>query len=308
VPRTPESVKGRLFDTAHLCDAFELLRLIILYPKTKLMCAVAMQEEHFQFSRRDLDRIVAETFIEQIDYEPELESTNDRAMQLSGDPTLAARLLVLAARQTAGRGRGANRWWASEGALTFSVLLKAEAISLPPSRWPQLALTTGLALCDAIDELFGDSVAASLKWPNDVYLNDAKVCGILIETADGPNSRLVIGIGINVNNRAQSGPSELRGNAISLCEVTGGEIPLVEVLARVLQRLSSRLTWIGSGESDLREEWSRRCLLTGRRVQVDVGDRRVVGTCQGIDADGALLIDTEAGRERCLSGVVAHWN
>jgi BirA family transcriptional regulator, biotin operon repressor / biotin---[acetyl-CoA-carboxylase] ligase len=266
-----------------------------------------MENNDSQFSRNDLDRVVAETLVEQVEYQREIASTNDRALQLSGDSAIPARLLVLTDHQTAGRGRGANRWWASAGALTFSVLFKAEAIPEPPSRWPQLALATGLAVCDTIDTFFGGSAAAGLKWPNDVYVNNAKVCGILVETADGPSARLVIGIGINVNNRIDRAPSELRGNAIALCEVAAREIPLVEVLVGVLQRLSSRLIWIGSGDSELRSEWSRRCLLTGRNVQVSVGARELVGVCQGIDSDGALLIDTKAGCERCLSGVVTHW-
>jgi BirA family biotin operon repressor/biotin-[acetyl-CoA-carboxylase] ligase len=266
------------------------------------------QEVSSHFSRSDMDRIVAETFIEQVDYQREIASTNDRALQLAKEQSVYARLLVLTDKQTLGRGRGANRWWANEGALTFSVLLKAEAISLPPSRWPQLALATGLAVCDAIQDLLGGSAAVGLKWPNDVYLSDRKVCGILVETADGQSARLVLGIGINVNNATDVAPQELRGKAVALCEVARRDMPLVEVLIGVLQRLSSRLSWIGSCENELCKQWRSRCLLTGRIVQIEVGSRRLVGTCLGIDDDGALLIDTDAGRERCLSGVVTHWN
>jgi BirA family biotin operon repressor/biotin-[acetyl-CoA-carboxylase] ligase len=261
-----------------------------------------------QFSPADIDRILAETFIEHVDYQREIGSTNDRALQLAKEPAVAARLLVLADKQTVGRGRGANSWWAADGALTFSVLLKAEAISLPPSRWPQLALATGLAVADALDDVLRGNAAVALKWPNDVYLSNRKVCGILVETADGPSARLVVGIGINVNNRADTAPSELRDKAISVCEVAERTLPLADVLSRVLQRLASRLSWIASCESELQDEWHSRCLLTGRRVQIETGPRHLVGTCLGIDVDGALLLETNDRREKCLSGVVTKWD
>jgi BirA family biotin operon repressor/biotin-[acetyl-CoA-carboxylase] ligase len=264
--------------------------------------------ENAHFSSTDIDHILAETFIEHVDYQHEVGSTNDRALQLAKEPAAAARMLVLTDKQTVGRGRGANSWWAADGALTFSVLLKADAISLPPSRWPQLALATGLAVADALEESLGRNAAVALKWPNDVYLRDRKVCGILVETADGQSARLVIGVGINVNNRADTAPSELRDKVIALCEVAERVVPLAEVLNRVLQRLASRLSWIAACENELQDEWRSRCLLTGRKVQIGSGPRRLVGTCLGIDVDGALLLETDGGRERCLSGVVTKWD
>ena len=263
--------------------------------------------DHFQFSSDDLIRIRAETFIDVVDYQHEIGSTSDRALRLAKESFADGRVLVLADKQTEGRGRGANSWWAADGALTFSVLLKPETISLPPSRWPKLALVTGLAIADAIEDLLGNGIVVSLKWPNDVYIGNRKVCGILVETADGPSARLVFGIGINVNNRSDAAPSELQGKAIALCDVADRQFPLVEVLISVLQRLASRLSWIGTSENELQDDWSSRCLLKGRTVEVEAGPRRLIGTCLGIDVDGALLIDTASGRERCLSGVVTHW-
>lgn len=261
-----------------------------------------------QFSPADIERILAETFIEQVDYQHEIGSTNDRALQLAKEPASAARLLVLADEQTAGRGRGANSWWAAKGALTYSVLLRADAILLPPSRWPQLGLVTGLAVADGVEDCLGDSAAAALKWPNDVYLCNRKVCGILVETADGQNARVILGIGINVNNRSDAAPSELRDRAIALCEIAERRLALADVLIRVLRRLEKRLSWIVSRENELQDEWRRRCLLTGREVQIETGSRLVVAMCLGIDANGALLLETDNGRETCLSGVVTKWH
>jgi BirA family biotin operon repressor/biotin-[acetyl-CoA-carboxylase] ligase len=261
-----------------------------------------------QFSPADIERILAETFIQQVDYQHEIGSTNDQALQLAKESTSVARLLTLADEQTAGRGRGANSWWAANGALTCSVLLKADAIVMPQSRWPQLAMVTGLAVADAVEDCLGDSAVVALKWPNDVYLRNRKVCGILVETADGQNARLILGIGINVNNRSDAAPIELRDKAISLCEVTERRLALADVLIGVLRRLEERLSWIVSCESELQDEWRRRCLLTGREVQIETDSRQLIGTCVGINADGALLLETGNGCETCLSGVVTQWD
>jgi BirA family transcriptional regulator, biotin operon repressor / biotin---[acetyl-CoA-carboxylase] ligase len=261
-----------------------------------------------RFSSTDVDRILAETFIEHVDYQREIASTNDHALMVAQEQFAGGPLLVLADQQTAGRGRGANSWWAADGALTFSVLIKPDKTSLPPSRWPQLALVAGLAIADAIEDVLGGAIEPRLKWPNDVYLSNRKACGILVETADGPSARLVFGIGINVNNRSDTAPSELQGKIIALCDLATRQLPLVEVLINVLQRLASRVSWIRSSENELQEHWRRRCMLTGRTVEVEAGPRRLIGTCIGIDVDGALLLDTANGRERCLSSIVTHWD
>lgn len=250
----------------------------------------------------DLERIRAETFVTQIEFHDELPSTNDRALELAEKRAPLAPLLVLTAAQTAGRGRGSNRWWADGGALTFSLLLQAEAPQLPQRDWPQLSLTAGLAVCEAVEELVEQ--ATLLKWPNDVYLRGRKVCGILVEVPRNQQGLLVVGIGINVNNSSRSAPAELQNTVIALCDVGGRQFALNDALRIVLNRLSQRISLIGKRDDELRDCWRRRCLLTGRAVHVDLGVRQVSGICRGIDDQGALLVHTKHGTERCFAGVV----
>ncbi|MGD9634438.1 MAG: biotin--[acetyl-CoA-carboxylase] ligase [Pirellulales bacterium] len=256
------------------------------------------------FSPADLDRVLTETFVDRVDYRQEMASTNTRTLELAGEaPEGRSCCLVLADRQTAGRGRGANSWWSAGGALTFSVLFRTPEFDLPVSRWPQMSLTVGLAVCEAAESLLpGANVA--LKWPNDVYLDGRKLAGILVETADNRQGSVVLGIGINVNNSSLLAPQELRDKAISLRDVAGRDIPRIDVLVAVLRRLAMRIDWLAAGIDELQETWSRRCLLTGRGVEIELPARRIAGHCQGIDRDGALLVATDAGIERCLSGVV----
>jgi BirA family transcriptional regulator, biotin operon repressor / biotin---[acetyl-CoA-carboxylase] ligase len=261
--------------------------------------------DELRFSRDELDRIVAETFVERVEHRAELASTNSRALELAGEES-AACTLVVADRQTDGRGRGANRWWSAAGALTFSVLLKPDRLSLPTRRWPQVSLTTGLAVCDAVDELLGDS-AARLKWPNDVYLDGRKVCGILVEANDGRERNLVVGVGVNVNNSASSAPAELRATSVALCDVAGRSLPRVDVLIAILQQLARQLDRLGRNLEELPTQWTRRCLLTGRRVEIELTAGRRTGVCRGIDAEGALILETDGGTERFVSGVVTRF-
>jgi BirA family biotin operon repressor/biotin-[acetyl-CoA-carboxylase] ligase len=166
----------------------------------------------------------------------------------------------------------------------------------------------GLAVCEAVESLVpGANVA--LKWPNDVYLDGRKLAGILVETADGKQGSVVLGIGINVNNSSLVAPPELRDKAIALRDVAGRDLPRIEVLLAVLQRLTLRIDWLAAGIDDFQETWSRRCLLTGRDIEIEVlPSRRIAGRCQGIDREGALLIATDTGIERCLSGVVTRFD
>jgi BirA family transcriptional regulator, biotin operon repressor / biotin---[acetyl-CoA-carboxylase] ligase len=258
------------------------------------------------FSQADLERILAETFIDRVDYCPQVPSTNSRALQLAEETPDGSACLVLTDHQSAGRGRGGNSWWSTRGALTFSVLFRTPDFDLPVSRWPQLSLTVGLAVCEAIESLVPGATPA-LKWPNDVYILNRKLSGILVEAADGSRGSIVLGIGVNVNNSLELAPPEIRDKAIALCDATRVELRLVDVLVAVLERLAARMKWLAAGIDDLQETWSRRSLLTGKNVVIELPTRRIAGLCRGIDRDGALLVDTDSGLERCLAGVVVHF-
>ncbi len=256
------------------------------------------------FSAEDLRRIQTETFVTAMEHHAELDSTNNRALaiaaQESHDETC---VLVLTSQQTAGRGRGKNRWWSDRGSLTFSLLLNCKKLAVPVAKWPQTSLLVGLAVCDCFDEILGDATAR-VKWPNDVYLDGRKACGILIESADYRRNLLVVGVGVNVNNSATSAPHPLRETAISLSDVAQKPLVEVEVLVSLLRRVESRLKEVAAGQIDLRAEWRPRCLLTGRSIEVLAGDSMIAGRCLGIDQDGALVLETPNGPTRLFSGVV----
>jgi len=254
----------------------------------------------------DGDALRANTFLRHLELHDTLDSTNNRAAELARDANIELPALVAARHQTAGRGRGQNKWWAADGALTFTVLLEPAALGIESEKWPQLSLATGVALCDALQQL-APAAACGIKWPNDVMIDGSKVCGILIESPGGAapaKDRLVIGIGINVNNSWRSAPHEVGPSGTALCDVTGSQHDLQAVLVQTLQALEVRLRQIASGDSRLPEAWQRLCWLTEQGVEVQVGDRWITGICLGVDSDGVLLVEDENGVHHVRSGSV----
>ena len=188
-------------------------------------------------------------------------------------------LLIAADRQTAGRGRGTNRWWTGPGSLAFSLLMRnvgwdqrVQASAGPPasvSGAPALAsLAAGLAVVDAIAPLVPGH-QFGIHWPNDVMLDGRKLAGILIEAL--PQGRQVIGIGINTNNSAADAPAEVRSRVATLRDATGRTHDSAELLIFILNRLRERLVELacagshcGTDERTLLAAWSRRSDSAGR--------------------------------------------
>ncbi|NIL97779.1 MAG: biotin--[acetyl-CoA-carboxylase] ligase [Planctomycetales bacterium] len=248
--------------------------------------------------------IAAETFVRQIRQHESVDSTNNAALASCQTDRPQLPLLVLATRQTAGRGRGSNAWWSTHGALTFSLVIQPADLGIDPHLWPQASLTSGLAVCCAVDELLPHDQVL-LKWPNDVYVRNRKVAGVLVELGPRANGTMVIGIGVNVNNTWQNAPAELQEIGTSLQDVTGQSLCLNQVLIAILRQLERQLTRLGHRDEQLAADWQRRCALAGKNVQIVSQGRHTTGACQGIDADGALLLQTADGLARFFSGVVA---
>ncbi|MFP6669779.1 MAG: hypothetical protein VB857_00065, partial [Pirellulaceae bacterium] len=89
----------------------------------------------------DLERIIADTFVEQVQYHETIDSTSTAALESSQQVNLQTPLLVLADQQTAGRGRGSNTWWSATGSLTFSLLIDPAILGIDQREWPQASLT-----------------------------------------------------------------------------------------------------------------------------------------------------------------------
>lgn len=255
-------------------------------------------------------RILQETFVECLEFAPSMESTNDRALAMISAGLPRTPLLVLTERQTGGRGRGSNQWWAARGALTCSLIIDPEMFALPAERRPQMSLTLGLAVCRAIAR-FAPAADVGLKWPNDVLIGDRKTCGILCEVpgriADAANistSWMVLGIGLNVNNRSTTAPQELQSRAIALIDVSPHPLSISEVVIELLRQIERNVHLLATNPEYLMDCWREFDVLRQRRVRLRTNSGDICGTARGIDVDGALLLDTVDGLQRCIAGTV----
>ena len=252
----------------------------------------------------DLQRIESETFVRKIEFHSKLPSTNDLAMTLAEAVEIVLPLLVLCEQQTAGRGRGGNHWWSSDGALTFSLVVEAGSLSFLVNHPTCVSLSAGLAVCETLSEVFS-SEKIGLKWPNDVYLEGKKVCGILTESPSPRSGRLILGIGINVNNSLRTAPSELQSLATSLCDESGKQFELTDLLVRTIQHLEKQIKSLQRDDSQHFKSWQQFCVLQGRSVTLDLGSEQLTGICSGIDVEGHLILQTEAGPRHFSNGVVS---
>lgn len=235
-------------------------------------------------------------------------STNSDAAAL-GREGAEEGTVVIADAQSAGRGRLGRSWVSRPGVnLYMSVLLRP---AIPPARAPQLSLVAGLAVASVLEDVVagagGAVLDARIKWPNDVLVGGRKICGILteIEAEADRVSFIVVGIGVNLNCDADAFPPELRDIATSARLAGGARVDRTLFAARLLaelERLYDR--FLADGFSALCATWNARAALIGSAVTVSGAGEDVSGTCIGIDADGALLVDAGHGPRRVLAGDV----
>lgn len=249
----------------------------------------------------DIDRILRETFVARAEFHPTVGSTNDRAAECAAQDDGELPLLVVADRQTAGRGRGANRWWTGPGALAASLLLDALAVDADCARSPLAALAAGVAVVETVIPLL-PTHEIGIHWPNDVVADGRKLAGILIEVL--PDRRHVIGIGLNVNNPLADAPADLQSTATTLCELAGREFDRTEVLIGLLERLEGELRRLCREPRTVAARADALCLQRGRMLTLSHGQRTMTGRCLGIAPDGALRLETPSGVETLYSGSV----
>lgn len=214
-----------------------------------------------------------------------LPSTNDigRARAEAGMPEGTA---VLAVGQTAGRGRRGRSWASPPGGLYLSVVLRPR---LPVERWTLIGLAMAVGAASAAEAAAG--LPVRVKWPNDLFIEERKVGGILIDTV---GAYAVAGIGINAHVPAP----QLPAGAISL------GVDLVPFAAAVLGELERYYDLLMDGSDEVLRHWKARSATLGRPVVVS-GAEDLEGIADDIDPDGALLVRTASGIRRVAAGDVS---
>jgi len=217
-------------------------------------------------------------------------STNDEAARLA-DGGAPEGTVVWARKQLGGRGRRGRSWASPKGNLYSSTILRPGCAA---ARAAELGFVAALAVGDIVPA----DRAVRLKWPNDVLVDGGKVAGILLESAiaqDGRVEHVVAGIGINVAFAPQLPEMRYPGAAL------GGTVEAA--LERLTRALVTRLAeWRRDGFGAIRGAWLAKAGPLGADLDVRLGDELVRGQFAGVDADGALLLDTSDGRRKIVSG------
>lgn len=220
----------------------------------------------------------------------ETDSTNAEAARLNADP--GGPVWVLARRQTRGRGRRGRAWRDPEGNFAATFLQRPASL---PSEAALRSFVAALALADALEAVAGVGDRLTLKWPNDVLLDGAKLAGILLEAGAG---YLCVGIGVNL--AAAPDPLTLEPDAlapVSLLAATGQQIApetLLNDLAPAYDRWDRQLRQFGF--APVRTAFLSRAAAPGQGVTARIGTRRVQGVFDTIDESGALVLRTPEGR------------
>ena len=235
-----------------------------------------------------------------VEYHDALPSTNDRARELAADG--ASDVVVLADRQTGGRGRRGREWSSPAGGVWASLVVRPD---VSPARAPLLTLAAAVAVTDAAREA---GVDAAIKWPNDCIVpreddasgrGGAKLAGVLTEM-EGEASRVswvVLGVGVNVD----VDPAELDGDATSV-RAEAGDVSRRVFAQRVLERFDAL-----RGDPDaILDAWRERATTVGQRVRVETANGDVVGDAVDVTEYGALVVETTEGERVVHAGDCQH--
>lgn len=230
----------------------------------------------------------------------ETDSTNLRAKELAAGGATEG-TIVVAERQTGGRGRKGRSWFSPEGSIYMSFILRPR---MPPSEAPGITLMTGAAAAEAL--LLLTQLDARIKWPNDILVGGRKIAGILTEISSDMDriDYVVVGIGINVNIPKENLGDDIKETATSVLIETGGPLARPRLIRAFLEQFEIYYGIIqDQGFEPIRKRWKELSDIAGRRTMVEMIGKTLTGQVVDIDTDGVLLLTDDLGKHhRIVSG------
>lgn len=229
-----------------------------------------------------------------------IDSTQTFALEIASDKEDGT--VIIAQKQTKGRGRMKRRWISPEGGIWLSIIIKPKADASLATIFP---LAVSVALSRAIQDTLG--VKPELKWPNDLLINGKKIAGILVDASLTSNQidYMVLGIGINFDVPVKSIEKKIKntGNYSGVASLTntntGDSIPLIQSF---LSRLEESFESLTSNKKKILNQWSRRSSTIGNNITVKTEEGKIRGKATKIDSDGALILKSKNKTHRILAG------
>ncbi len=236
-----------------------------------------------------------------------IDSTQDFALKLTSKHYENGSLII-AQKQTRGRGRLNRKWVSPKGGMWFSILLKPNSEIMQVSLFPMM---TSLALAVTIERIL--KLKPKLKWPNDVMLNNKKVAGILVDVSVESNQIGYIAIGVGINFKIEPKAiakliNKKRSEITTLVNQNENADPVLflQVFLFELERLYNKL--ITNDIKEIKNEWEKRSSTLGKNVTVSTSSGQIKGKAVRLDDDGALVISQKGTTQRLLVGDVSYQN
>jgi len=240
-------------------------------------------------------------------YFDSIESTQNQALKMANDPANNG-VVIVASKQTGGRGRSGRKWISPKGGIWISIILKPKFDISITTLFP---IASALALAIAIEKTF--SVTPELKWPNDLTINGKKIAGMLVDVSLESNKieSLVLGVGVNFNVNVKEIEKTLRETpnfygvaSLSDHKTDVKPIQLVQAFLIELEKTYNSLN--AKQTKKIISEWSKRSSTIGKNVEINTIDEKIKGKAVKIDEDGALVISDNGKTSRIIAGDVIH--
>ena len=238
-----------------------------------------------------------------VHYFEEIDSTQNFAQQIASDKKENG-TIVIAERQTAGRGRLDRKWTSPKGGISFSLIIHPE---FDVSSSTLIPILCAVALSKSIKLILG--IETEVKWPNDITKDGKKVAGILVDASVQANNidYLILGIGINfdidskkLEKRLSKTPNFYGINSLRKKE---DKTPPKLLVKEFLLQFEKNLSYLEKGEkSKIVKEWTKRAAGIGKKITINTSNGKISGISQGIDNDGALKLKTKNGIKRIFVG------
>jgi len=232
-------------------------------------------------------------------YSEEISSTNLYLMQDEG--TLNHGSVILSEVQLEGKGRLTRQWQSNKSDnLTFSILLTKNLSKLSPNH---INLAASLAVATAIENLY--QLKTDLKWPNDVLVKAKKISGILLESSSKGSviEKLVIGIGVNVNQTKFLGDFKIRPTSIKF--EMRREINRERLLSEILNVFENLIYKSKEASKTILEEWRNKCRMIGEPIRLIIGEEKKNGIFYDLDANGFLILKSGDKIEKITNGDIS---
>ncbi|MDC0063432.1 biotin--[acetyl-CoA-carboxylase] ligase [Candidatus Nitrosopelagicus sp.] len=240
-----------------------------------------------------------------VHYFEEIDSTQSFAQQIASDKKEDG-AIIIAEKQTAGKGRLDRKWTSPKGGITFSIIIHPK---FDVSSSTLVPILSAVALSKSIKSVLG--IETEVKWPNDITMNGKKVAGILVDASFQANSidYLILGVGINFDIDAKKLEKKLSKTpnfyGINSLRGKNDKTPPKLLLKEFLLQLEKNLLQLDNGKkSQIVKEWTKKAAGIGKKITINTSDGKISGISHGIDNDGALKLKTRKGIKKIIAGDV----